>query len=187
MLYAMSRNWWSLALRGLIAVIFGVATFIWPNVSLALLVSLFGAFALVDGILAAVAAVTHRELPYWWVLLLEGLAGIGAGVLTFMYPNIAAAALLAVIAAWAIVTGILEVIAAIQLRKEIEGEWMLGLSGVLSVMFGVLIAMQPQTGALAVLWIIGMYAILFGGLELALAFRMRGFKDSVERQATSAA
>ncbi|MCW5852054.1 MAG: HdeD family acid-resistance protein [Anaerolineae bacterium] len=186
MLYAMSRNWWALALRGLAAVLFGVATFIWPNVSLAVLVAVFGAYALVDGIFATFTAVSHTKAPYWWVLLLEGLVSIGAGVFTFVRPDITTVALLWVIATWAIGTGIFEVIGAIQLRKEIEGEWMLGLSGVLSVVCGVLLIMQPQAGALAVLWIIGSYAVIFGGLELALAFRMRGFKNTVERQLSTA-
>ncbi len=187
MLYAMSRNWWAWALRGVVAILFGIATFIWPSISLAVLVALFGAYALVDGIFATIAALSHTEVPRWWVLLVEGLVGIGAGVVAFLYPSITALALLMLIAAWAIVTGILEVVAAIQLRKEIEGEWMLALSGVLSVVFGVLLVLQPTAGALAVLWLIGAYAILFGVSELVLAIRLHGIKNLVERSVSSAA
>ncbi len=186
MLYAMSRNWWALALRGLFAVLFGVATFIWPSISLAVLVALFGAYAVVDGILATVVALSHTHTPRWWVLLVEGLVGIGAGVIAFLYPSITAMALLMLIAAWAIVTGIMEVVAAIQLRKEVKDEWLLALSGVLSVVFGVLLVLQPTAGALAVLWLIGAYAILFGVSELVLAFRLRSIKNLVERPLASA-
>ena len=187
MLYAMSRNWWALALRGLAAVLFGVATFVWPDISLAVLVACFGAYAFVDGALATVVALSHTKMPYWWVLLLEGLVGIGAGIFTFFYPGITATALLVVIAAWAIITGIFEVITAIQLRHELEGEWLLALSGVMSVVFGVLIAWQPNAGALAVLWLIGAYAIVFGAIEMILAFRLRGLKETVGRSLLSAA
>ncbi|MFN8475706.1 MAG: HdeD family acid-resistance protein [Anaerolineae bacterium] len=186
MLYAMSRDWWAWAVRGVVAVLFGVATFIWPSISLAVLVALFGAYALVDGILTTAVAVSNTNMPRWWVLLVEGLVGIGAGIVAFLYPSITALALLMLIAAWAIVTGILEVVAAIQLRKELEGEWLLALSGVLSVVFGVLLVLQPTAGALAVLWLIGAYAIVFGVTELVLAIRLRRIKNLVERPMASA-
>jgi uncharacterized membrane protein HdeD (DUF308 family) len=143
------------------------------------LVLLYGAYVLVDGILAIIAALSKRQgsgLP-WWTLLLEGLLGIAAGIVAFVWPGITALFLLFVIASWAIVTGVFEVIAAIKLRKEIEGELWLALSGILSIIFGVLLFVRPGAGALTVVWLIGAYAIFFGILLLALAFRLKRFKE----------
>lgn len=168
------RNWWALAIRGLVAVIFGILALIWPGITLAVLVLFFGAYVLVDGIFAVISALTNRAgHNRWWLLLLEGLAGILAGVLTFLWPGITAFVLLFFIAAWAIVTGILELAAAVRLRKEITGEWMLALSGIASLIFAILIALFPGAGALAVVWLIGAYAIVFGILLIALALRVR--------------
>lgn len=184
MVSTLARNWWALALRGLSAVIFGLLAFAWPGITLGVLVLFYGAFALIDGLLAIAAAIFGREgsnLP-WWALLLEGMLGIGAGLLTFAWPGITALVLLYLIAAWAIVTGIFEIIAAIRLRKEIEGELWLALSGVLSIVFGVLLMAQPGTGALAVVWLIGAYALIFGVFLLALAFRLKGVRDRFTSQ-----
>ena len=164
MVMTLARNWWVLALRGLCAVIFGILAFIWPGITLGALVLLYGAFALIDGVLSIVAAIFQREgsgRP-WWELVLVGLLGIAAGVLTFVWPGITALVLLYLIAAWAIVSGIFEIIAAIKLRKEIEGEWWLALTGILSVIFGVMLIAQPGAGAIAVVWLIGTYALIFG-------------------------
>lgn len=180
MLFVLARNWWALALRGLVAVLFGLATFVWPELSLAVLVALFGAYSLVDGILAVVAAVraAGRDTR-WWALLLEGALGIGAGIVTFVWPAITTLVLLLLIAVWAIATGVLEIIAAIRLRREITGEWLLALSGVASVLFGLILALRPGEGALVVSWIIGAYAIFFGVVVLALAFRLRSWQRRV--------
>src|SRR5439155_14286490 len=175
MLTQLARNWWVVALRGVAAILFGILAFIWPGLTVAALVLLFGAYALVDGVFAIVGAFQHRhEHDRWWVLLLEGIAGIIAGVLTFIYPGVTALVLLYFIAAWAIVTGIIEIVAAIRLRKEIHGEFWLALSGIFSLLFGVLIVLFPGAGALTVVWLIAAYAILFGITMLALAFRLRG-------------
>lgn len=171
---SLSRNWWAVSLRGLAGILFGIITFFAPGISLAALVLLFGAYALVDGVLAIVSAVRRRGADRWWLLLLEGLVGIAAGVLTFLLPAITALALLYVIAAWALVTGAFEIAAAIRLRKVITGEWLLVLSGILSIALGVLLVLYPGPGALAVVIWIGAYAFVFGALLFALGLRLRG-------------
>jgi uncharacterized membrane protein HdeD (DUF308 family) len=171
---SLSRNWWAVSLRGLAGILFGIITFFAPGISLAALVLLFGAYALVDGVLAIVSAVRRRGADRWWLLLLEGLVGIAAGVLTFMWPAITAIALLYVIAAWALVTGAFEIAAAIRLRKVITGEWLLVLSGILSIALGVLLVLFPGPGALAVVIWIGAFAFVFGALLFALGLRLRG-------------
>jgi len=172
----LSRNWWVLLLRGIVAIIFGALTWMQPGISLAALVLLFGAYSMADGILGAWTAVAGRkEHEHWWVLLLEGLVGIGVGVLTLFAPGVTALALLFYIAIWAVTTGVLEIVAAIRLRKEIEGEWLLVLGGLASVAFGVLLMARPGAGALAVLWIIAAYAVVFGAILVVLAFKARSF------------
>jgi uncharacterized membrane protein HdeD (DUF308 family) len=174
MLEDLARNWGWIELRGIVAVLFGVLALLWPGVTLAALVILWGAFALADGVLSLIAAFKVRDKgrPFW-SLLIVGLLGIAAGLVTFLWPGITAFVLLMFIAAWAFVMGIFQIIAAIRLRKEIENEWLLGLSGVLSVIFGVLMFLQPGAGALAVIWIIGAYAIFFGVLLIVLGFRLK--------------
>jgi uncharacterized membrane protein HdeD (DUF308 family) len=175
MIGVLARNWWALALRGLFALLFGLLAFALPGITLAALVILFGAYSLVDGIFALVTAVRAAEAhERWWLFVLEGLAGVAAGVITFMWPGITALVLLFLIAWWAIVTGIFEIAAAVRLRKEIRGEWALVLGGVASVFFGLVLLFRPGVGALAVIWLIGTYAVVFGLLLLMLAFRLRG-------------
>ena len=137
MVIILARNWWALVLRGIFGVLFGITAFVWPGITLAVVMLLFGAYALVDGVFAIAAAVvgSRQSLP-WWALLVEGLLGIAVGVFTFFWPGITELALIFLIAAWAVVTGIFEIVAAIRLRKEIRGEWLLALSGVLSILFG---------------------------------------------------
>ena len=171
---SLSRNWWAVSLRGLAGVLFGVITFIAPGISLAALVLLFGAYAFADGVLAIVTAIRRRGNDRWGLLLLEGLVGVAAGVLTLLWPGITALALLYVIAAWALVTGAFEIAAAIRLRKAITGEWLLALSGIFSIALGVLLVLFPGPGALAVTIWIGAYAFVFGALLFALGLRLRG-------------
>jgi uncharacterized membrane protein HdeD (DUF308 family) len=172
----LSRHWWLLLLRGLAAIAFGVLTWVQPGISLSALVLLFGAYSMVDGVLATWAAIAGaKDHDFRWVLLLEGLLGIGVGILTFIAPAITALALLFYIAIWAIATGVLEIAAAIRLRKEIKNEWLLILAGLASVIFGALLAAQPGTGALALLWLIASYAVVFGVLLVVLAFKTRRF------------
>jgi uncharacterized membrane protein HdeD (DUF308 family) len=164
---------------------FGLVTFFAPGISLAALVLVFGAYAFADGVLAIISAI-RRERPgdRWWLLLLEGIAGIGAGIVTLLWPGITALVLLYVIAAWALVTGVLEIAAAIRLRKAIKGEWLLILSGILSVALGVLLVLFPGPGALALVIWIGAYAFVFGALLLALGLRLRSLRPSTGTQRT---
>ena len=171
---SLSRNWWAVSLRGLAGILFGIITFIAPGISLAALVLLFGAYAFADGVLAVVTAIRRRGNDRWGMLLLEGLVGVAAGVLTLLWPGITALALLYVIAAWALVTGGFEIAAAIRLRKVITGEWILALSGILSIALGVLLIVAPGPGALAVVIWIGAYAFVFGVLLFALGLRLKG-------------
>jgi len=172
----LSRSWWLLVLRGFAALIFGILTWVVPGISLASLVLLFGAYSMADGIFCIWTALAGpRRHESWWLLLLGGLVGIGVGILSFVAPGLTALALLIYIAVWAIATGVLEIAAAIRLRTEIEGEWALALAGIASVLFGVLIMTRPGAGALALLWLIGSYAIFFGVLLLILAFKARSF------------
>ncbi len=173
-------NWWVLALRGLLAVIFGVLAWIWPDITLEVLVIFFGAYTLVDALVMLFNALANRRLyPQWGRLLLGGILGIVLGVLTFVWPRMTALVLLYLIAARALVLGGLEIIAAINLRKEISGEWLLGLSGLLSIVFGLVLVAWPGSGALAIIWLIGTYAIVFGILQIILAFRVRGWRKQV--------
>ena len=180
LLHALAKNWWLLLLRGIAAVIFGVLAFIWPGLTLLVLVILYGAYALVDGVLSLAAAVMGRggPIPTWW-LVVVGLLGIAAGILTFVWPGITALVLILFIGAWALVTGIFEIIGAIRLRKEIDDEWMLILSGVLSVLFGLGVMILPGAGALALIWVIATYAIIFGVLMIALALRLRKHSQAI--------
>jgi uncharacterized membrane protein HdeD (DUF308 family) len=175
---AIARYWWLLALRGAAAVIFGIFAFIWPELTLGALVILFGVYVLIDGIANLVAGFNDRKANgRWWITALEGAVGIVAGLLTFVYPGMTAVLLLYFIAAWAILTGVLEMAAAFHLREQIDGEWALGLSGLISIFLGVGLVIYPDAGALAVVWMIGIYAILFGGLLIYLAFRLRGTEN----------
>lgn len=175
MVIALASRWWTLAARGIAAILFGILTFISPGLSLFALVILFGAWALADGVFNLVMAFRAGKGERWGWLVLEGVTSILVGILTFFWPGITALSLLFLIAAWSVVTGIAEVVAAIRLRKVIQGEWLLALTGVLSILFGVLLFAFPGAGALAVIFWIGAYSIVFGGLLVALAFRLRAW------------
>jgi uncharacterized membrane protein HdeD (DUF308 family) len=175
-LRALGRNWWLLLLRGLASILFGIAAFIWPGLTVLALTLLYGAFAMADGILSLGAALTgggDRSVPTWWLALI-GLLGIAAGVVAFLWPGLTAFALVIMIGAWAVTIGILEIIGAIWLRNEIEDEWLLIAAGLLSVLFGLALLLKPGAGALALAWAIGTFAILSGLLLVAFAFRLKG-------------
>jgi uncharacterized membrane protein HdeD (DUF308 family) len=170
---ALSENWWALLLRGLLAVLFGLIALFLPGMTLTVLVLVFGAYALVDGVFAVVAGIRGVR-GRRWVLIIEGVLGVLAGLVTLFLPGITALALLYVIAFWAIFTGVAESVAAVALRREIEGEWAMIVGGALSVIFGMILALLPGVGLLSLVWLIGIYAILFGIALIVLAFRVRG-------------
>jgi len=177
----LSRYWWMTLLRGLFWILFGIVIFARPGISLVSLTLALGVILFIDGIVNVANAVSGRkEHDDWWVLLLIGLTGIGIGLLTFYNPAATALAVVFYIAIWAIATGLLELVAAIRLRKQIQGEFWLGLAGVASVIFGLLLVANPGTGALTVLWLIGAYAIAFGVLLLLLSFRVRSVAKRLE-------
>lgn len=172
----LGRNWWAILIRGLAAIIFGLCTVFAPAISLVALVLLFGAYALADGLFAIVTVVRQRgRQDRWGMLLLRGVLGIIAAVVTLFWPGITALSLLLLIAGWAIVTGVLEIATAVTLRKQINGEWLMVLAGIASVVFGILLLLFPGTGALAVVLWIGAYALVFGVILVVLAFRIRSW------------
>jgi uncharacterized membrane protein HdeD (DUF308 family) len=173
----LTHNWWLLALRGLAAVAFGVLAFVWPGITLLTLLFLFGAFALLNGVLAFVAALrAPKGYPRFGSLILEGILSVAAGAIALFVPGITALALLILIASWAIVSGFFEIVAAIRLRKVIRHEWTLALAGLASIAFGVIMIVQPAVGALALVWWIGAFMFAFGILLIALAFRLRRWR-----------
>jgi uncharacterized membrane protein HdeD (DUF308 family) len=162
-------------LRGLFWILFGIVILALPGFSLLSLTLALGVVLFVDGIINVANAYSGRKVHEdWWVLLLVGLTGIGIGALAFINPQAVALALVFYVAIWAVATGVLEIVAAVRLRKQIEREVWLGLAGVASIVFGVLLVTRPTAGALALLWLIAAYAIAFGVLLVLLAFRVRG-------------
>jgi uncharacterized membrane protein HdeD (DUF308 family) len=177
---ALTRNWWSLVIRGILAILLGIITFAWPGITLAALVFLFGGYALLDGVLSIIGAVRAVEAhERWGALLIEGIVGLLAAAITVLFPPITALALVYVIAAWAIVTGIAEIVAAVRLRRYITGEWLLALGGIASLLFGILVAIVPLAGALVIALWIGAYALVFGVLLVILGFRLRNWDKTL--------
>jgi len=176
----LARNWWLFLLRGIAALAFGILSLIWPGISLYILTILFGAYALADGAFALAAAIagTGESGARWW-LVLVGLAGIGAGAVTFFWPGITALTLLYFIAGWIIAIGVLQIVGAIELRRFIKDEWWLILDGALGVLFGILVFAMPGAGALALIWLIAVFAIAFGALMIGFAFKVRKFKEKM--------
>jgi uncharacterized membrane protein HdeD (DUF308 family) len=173
----MARYWWLVALRGLAAVLFGVLAFVWPGITLLTLVYLYGAYALINGVLAFILAVrAPKGHPRLATLILHGVVSVAAGVIAFLMPGITTLALLFLIAAWAIVAGIFEIAAAVRLRKVISHEWLLVLAGIVSVLFGVILLARPAAGLLVLVWWVGAFAMVFGFLLIGLAFRMRHWR-----------
>lgn len=188
MLASITRNWWMVLVRGLCAVVFGILAFAWPGITLASLIIVYGVYVIVDGMTAIVVGIAGgADGAPWWQMILVGFASLIAGLVTFLWPGITALVLLAIIAAWSIIRGITEIVVAIQLRALVENEWMLILSGVCSVIFGVLLIVRPGAGALALLWIIGTYAIAIGVLTIVLALRLRSLNTAAGQSGAFAA
>lgn len=182
----LAERWWTLVIRGAAAVLFGVLTFVAPALSLVALVLLWGAYAVVDGVFNLIAALRGaRAGQRWGWLLFEGIVSVAAGAVTFFWPAITALALLAVIGVWAVLTGVAEIAAAIRLRQQIRGEWLLAASGILSLAFGALMFLLPAAGALALLWMIGAYAIAFGVLLAGLGVRLQRWRRGTGRSIPS--
>jgi uncharacterized membrane protein HdeD (DUF308 family) len=177
-------HWWTLALRGVLAILFGILTFAVPGITLAVIVILFGAYALVDGVVAIISAIraAHGH-GRWGAFLIEGIVGIIAGLVALSMPILTLAVLVYLVAAWAIVTGVLEIAAAFRLRRHVTGEWVLVLAGIASVIFGVLIFLAPVAGAVVIAWWLGAYAFVFGILLLVLAFRLQSLHAAALRTA----
>ncbi len=171
---AISRTWWMFALRGAVAMLFGVLALVWPGLTLLWLVALFAAYALLGGGASVVGAFQSRKSDdHWWLALLLGLVSLGAGVIAILHPALTALVLVLLMGANAIATGVLDIALAIRLRKAIRGEWLLVLAGIVSIVFGVLVFLFPGAGALALVWLISVYAIASGVLLLIVAFQLR--------------
>jgi uncharacterized membrane protein HdeD (DUF308 family) len=175
LLETLKRHWWIPVIRGVAAIIFGILAFVYPGLTVAILVIFFGAWILVDGIFRVIGAIGGRATdPEWGWHLVIGLLGIMIGFLTFHWPGMTALALVIYIAAWALMIGATEIAVAIKLRREIKGEWFLILMGLLSILFAFMLLWNPIPGALALVWLIGAYAIAFGILGVIFGFRLRG-------------
>jgi uncharacterized membrane protein HdeD (DUF308 family) len=172
----LTGKWWVVALRGILAILFGVIALVYPGITLLSLVLVFGAYALVDGVFAIVSAIGHRGREAAWYVL-EGILGIAVGIATFFYPGITGQALVYLIGLWAILTGIFEVVAGFEL--PISRDWLLALAGALSIIFGVLVFFHPGSGALAIVSLIGVFALVFGVTMLALGIRLRGLRGKL--------
>ena len=170
----LSRNWWVFLLRGIVGILFGVLAFMRPGITLEVLVLLFAFWALFDGVFSLISSIGAAEAKEpWWPLVFIGLLGIAAGIFTLRYPGVTTLTLLFVIAFWSIFRGIFEIIAAVRLREVIQGEWWLILGGIASIVFGVLRVYCPSSGLLAVIWLIGLYAVIFGITQIMFGFRLR--------------
>ncbi len=174
------RNWWIMALRGLLAIIFGLVALVAPGIALLAFIYVFAAYAIVDGGIAIITAIQERDLLYrWGWILFEGILSILVGIIAFANPGVTALVLLYFIAAWAIVTGVMEIVAAFAIREFVSREWVLALAGILSVSFGVILFFFPGTGILSILWLVGIYGIVFGLLFIVRAFQLRSWASSV--------
>ena len=187
MLSLISRDWWIFALRGVAAILFGILAFAAPELTLATLVLLFGAYAFVDGValLIALARGEASARRNAWAVGIMGVLGIVASIVTFVWPDITALSLLYLVAIWAITMGVFQVVTAIALRRELEGEFWMGLGGVMSVVFGILLIVSPGTGLITLVWLVGAWAIVFGASSLGLAYRLHGLGATLRKTAAA--
>jgi uncharacterized membrane protein HdeD (DUF308 family) len=187
MLNLISRDWWVFALRGVAAILFGIIALVWPDFFLASLVLVFGAYAFVDGVALLISLARGEPAARRHALAvgIMGVLGIVASIVTFVWPLITALSLLYLVAFWAISMGVFQVVAAIALRREIEGEFWMGLGGVMSVVFGTFLVVSPGTGLVALVWLVGFWAIVFGGSSLGLAYRLRSITAALDKPAAA--
>jgi uncharacterized membrane protein HdeD (DUF308 family) len=185
MLGLVARDWWVFAVRGIAAIVFGVLAFIWPERTLTVLIYLFGAYVLVDGValLIALARGDAEARRNAWAVAIMGILGIVVGVVTFVWPGLTALSLLYLVAFWAIATGVFQVIAAIALRRELEGEFWMALGGVASIVFGALLVAFPGDGLITLVWLVGIWSVVFGVSNLALANRLRSVDKAISTPA----
>lgn len=184
----LAREWWIVALRGVLGILFGVVAFVWPGMTLLVLIAFFGAYMFLDGVVALVQAIRFRhERERWPALLTEAALGIIIGVVTFFWPGVTALAWIYTIAAWALLTGALELWLAIRLRRQFSGEWFVLLTGIASIVLGIALLIMPLAGLIAWVWTIGAYAIVFGGLLIAFALRLRRGSTSAPTDFSAAA
>lgn len=184
MLALLAENWWAFVLRGIFAILFGIAAVSFPDLTVLILVVLFGFYCLVDGFTSLLLAF-DAESKGWYVL--GGLVSLAAGVIAFMRPGLTAIAVLIVIGIWAIIRGVIEIATAIQIRKEVEGEWMLAAAGIISVLFGLFVVARPGQGVLAIIWVVALFALIFGFLEIGAGFKLRRLKKAGEAVVESVA
>jgi uncharacterized membrane protein HdeD (DUF308 family) len=188
MIKAVSKYWWIFSLRGIIAIVFGLAALLWPALTLGIMVLLFGLFALLEGLLTVVTSFGKGDEKGGWTLLLEGLVGLlvcvivllGTSIGSILWPKVAAVMLVYYIAGWAILSGLFKIITAFRIRNEVKGEWMLGLNGLVSILVGVILFLRPGAGVLAVAWLIGVLAIIVGIFQLGLGMKFRKIGSSLK-------
>ena len=174
----MAEHWWVVLLRGILAILFGVLAYAWPGLTILILVTIWGAYAFVDGVFGVVAGIRGK----WTSLVVLGLLGIAVGVVAFLWPGLTAVTLLWILAFWAIAAGVMQIAAAIRLRQEVEGEWLWVLSGILTVGLGVLFFLYPGAGILSVTWLVAALAIVWGILLVMLSFKLKGMKGKLAAQ-----
>ena len=181
MLETIASRWWLMLLRGIAAVVFAIAAVTWPQITLPVLTALFGVYALADGIIALGAATSPFAAGRWWALLIEGILGVIIAFLVFTQPAMSQAAFVFAVGIWSVFTGILEIVAGIQLRDIVTNEWTYVLAGIVSIVFGVLVLRNPQAGALGVVWLFAGYAFIFGALAIALSYRLQQLHNQLQR------
>ena len=189
MLGLVARDWWVFAIRGIAAIVFGILAFIWPETTLTVLVFLFGAYVLVDGVglLVALARGDAVARRHAWAVGIMGVLGIVAGIVTFAWPGLTALSLLYIVAFWAIAMGTFQVVAAVALRRELDGEFWMALGGIVSIVFGAFLVASPGAGLLSLVWLVGIWSLVFGVSSLGLAHRLHGINSALPKRVGRAA
>jgi uncharacterized membrane protein HdeD (DUF308 family) len=188
MLGLVARDWWVFAIRGVAAILFGVLAFAWPEKTLQVLVILFGAYVLVDGVALLIALAQGDALArrHAWAVGIMGVLGIAAGIVTFLWPDVTALSLLYIVAIWAVATGMFQVVTAIALRRELDNELWMAIGGIASIVFGVLLILFPAEGLISLVWLVGIWAVVFGVSSLGLAYRLHGINAYLRSRPTAA-